>query len=193
MWKHTIYYTFLQRCSFNFMFFYFSYEVMLWLIDLPLVTWIHMAEFTKLELWNAAKCENFSHRLAFPVWRIRMWMNGSQWNFIDWLIVKFLNFCVICMKIYDLYVKVWSTFPKLTSYFILDCTKMYIWGCTNWQQIKIFKIAVNCVVQIFLNVHFLSFILNWDYNEKYVFNPWFHRQGLVTLVISEAHLNLLYH
>ncbi len=43
--------------------------------------------------------------------------------------------------------------------------------------------AVNCVVQIFLNVHFLSFILNLDYNEKYVFNPWFHRQGLV---ISEA-------
>ncbi len=89
---------------------------MLWLIDLPLVTrWhvmrIHMAEFTKLELWNAAKCENFSHRLAFPVWRIRMWMNGSQWNekcsvtaplLIDWLID-----CEISKFLCDLYENVW--------------------------------------------------------------------------------------
>ncbi len=40
---------------------------------------IHRPEFTKFELWNVAKCKTL-HGLAFPVWLIRMRMNGSQWN-----------------------------------------------------------------------------------------------------------------
>ncbi len=41
---------------------------------------VRWSEFTKLELLNAAKYENFSHDLAFPVWRIRMHMNECRWN-----------------------------------------------------------------------------------------------------------------
>ncbi len=39
---------------------------------------IHRPEFTKFELWKAAKCENFSHRLVFVVWCIRLRVNGAK-------------------------------------------------------------------------------------------------------------------
>ncbi len=82
--KHTIYSTFLQRCSFK--------CILLIQIRGHAVTYRSAIGHTVShdansharvhQVWTLERSEmwNVSHGLAFPVWRIRMRMNGSQWN-----------------------------------------------------------------------------------------------------------------
>ncbi len=77
--KHTIYSTFLQRCSFKL--------VLLIQIRGQAVTYrsavgptVPQARVHQVWTLERSEMRNFSHGLAFPVWRIRMRMNGSQWN-----------------------------------------------------------------------------------------------------------------
>ncbi len=82
--KHIINSTFLQSCSFKF--------VILIQIRGHAVTYQSAVGHTVSrdvnsqarvhQVWALERSEmqNFSHGFAFPVWRIRMCINGSQWN-----------------------------------------------------------------------------------------------------------------
>ncbi len=83
--KHTIYFTFLQRCSFKFV-------LLIIHIRGHAVTYRSAFGHTVSrdansqarvhQVWTLERSamRNFSHGLAFLVWRIRMRMNGSQWS-----------------------------------------------------------------------------------------------------------------